>query len=211
MKRSFAQLYERRAEGIARERELMRKEQTPQASTPETGCFVAGGASSNRGVIYQRGFVLPSPTMIMAAVIIGLSISNLLFFNLYRSTANEHAQFKADVSAAQEAVRLDNERKLQEVTAVHRQVEHDYAKARAALAAGSRVVRVRESCSGTGILPGVPTAALKPDAAAVEPTLSASVSITAEECEQVANDAVMDAAKLAWLQAWVISTHEASK
>ena len=180
-------------------------EQTPQASTPETGCFVAGGESSNRGVIYQRGFVLPSPTMLMAAVIIGLSISNLLFFKLYSEVSNEYSDFKTRVASESELLRSENERKLQAVTDVARQVGHDYAKARAALAAGPRVVRVREACSGSGILPGVSTAAQRIDATAEAGTVSA------EQCEAIANDGIADAQTLMFLQQWVTQTHEASK
>jgi len=176
-------------------------EQTPQAS----GNTESTGSCSNRGVIYQRGFVLPSPTMLMAAVIIGLSISNLLFFNLYRSTEHEYSDFKTRVASESELLRSENERKLQEVTAVHRQVEHDYAKARAALATGPRVVRVRESCSGTGILPTLTSPAQGLDATTEVGTVSA------EQCEAIANDGIADATQLMWLQQWVTQTHEASK
>ena len=176
-------------------------EQTPQAS----GNTESAGSCSNRGVTPQRGFVLPSPTMLMAAVIIGLSISNLLFFNLYRSTANEYAQFQADVSAAQEAIRLDNERKLQALAETNRQVADDYAKARAALVAGPRVVRVRDTCSGSGILPGVSDAAIKPDATAEAGTIDPA------QCETYLNAGIADATQLIWLQQWVTQTHEASK
>jgi hypothetical protein len=143
--------------------------------------------------------------MLMAAVIIGLSISNLLFFQLYRGTANEYAQFSADVSAAQEAIRLDNERKLQALAETNRQVADDYAKARAALAAGPRVVRVRDTCSGSGILPTPAAPASGLDATAETRT------ITAEQCEAYLADGLADAQQLTFLQQWAIKTHEASK
>jgi len=44
---------------------------TPQASTSESSQVAFCPVSSNRGVTSQRGFVLPSPTMIMAAVLHG--------------------------------------------------------------------------------------------------------------------------------------------
>ena len=154
----------------------------------------------------QRGFVIPSPTMIMAAVIIGLSISNVIFVSLYRSTANEYSDFKTRVASESELLRSENERKLQEVTAVHRQVEHDYAQARAALAAGPRVVRVQsKSCSGTGILPTHGTAAPGLDATAETRTISA------EQCEAYLQSGIEDATQLMWLIDWVQRTHEASK
>ena len=180
---------------------------TPQASTPETGCFVAGGASSNRGVTSQRGFVLPSPTLIMAGVIIGLSISNLLFFNLYRGVADEYSAFKSTVETQSEALRLDNERKLQELAEVNRQVEKQYLDGRRRLADLGRTVRVQANrCEGT--MPTLSIPAQGTAGAGLKQPPRADIQLTVEQCEQVANDAVIDAMTLNALQQWVREVSE---
>ena len=153
----------------------------------------------------QRGFVLPSPTMLMAAVIIALSISNVVFVTLYRSIVNEYSNFKSTVEKESELLRLDNERKLAEINAVTRQVESDYAKARAALAAGPRVVRVRSACSGTGILPTLTSPAQGLDATAETRTIDPA------QCETYLNAGIADATQLIWLQKFILDAHEASK
>ena len=185
---------------------------TPQASTSESSQVAFCPVISNRGVPSQRGFVLPSPTMLMAAVIIGLSISNVIFVSLYRSTANEYSDFKTRVASESELLRSENERKLQAVTTVHRQVEHDYAQARAALAAGPRVVRVRDTCSGTGILPGVSAnAGIIAQLPVEESGLGSERVITAEECEARINWAAEDAMTIEWMKYHDNQAHEASK
>jgi hypothetical protein len=141
----------------------------------------------------------------MAAVIIGLSISNVVFIGLYRGITDEYSSFKSTVEKESELLRLDNERKLQAVADVARQVDADYAKARAALAAGPRIVRVRDTCSGTGILPGVSTASPGIDATAEAGT------IDPRQCETYLNAGIADAAQLMFLQQWATQIHEASK
>jgi hypothetical protein len=151
----------------------------------------------------QRGFLtLGTAPWLIAAV---CAVTTVMFFNLYRSTTHEFSKFRADVASAQEQVRLDNERQVQAVTKAARQVADDYAKARAALAAGPRVIRVRDACSGTGILPGVSTASPGIDATAEAGTIDPA------QCETYLNAGIADANQLMWLIEWVQRTHEASK
>ena len=59
----------------------------------------------------QRGFGLPSPTMIMAGVIIALSISNMLFFKLWTNKVEEHANYVSEVEAANARIAAENEQR----------------------------------------------------------------------------------------------------
>jgi hypothetical protein len=151
----------------------------------------------------QRGFILPSPTMIMAGVILALSISNVIFVNLYRSTADEYAQFKADVSAQQVALAREAERAKAESERVNADT---VAGLRASLerlraGAGRITVRVPTDCNPASLRP-VSTAAEGLDAATTERVVSA------QQCEAIANNAVFDASQMMWLQDWVRKQHE---
>jgi hypothetical protein len=158
----------------------------------------------------SKGFLtLGSAPWLIAAV---CAVTTVMFFNLYNGVTHEYSKFRADVASAQEQVRLDNERQVQAVTKAARQVADDYSKARAALAAGPRVVRVRDACSGSGILPGVSANATSTEGLHVPQSgLGAERSITGDECEIRLNWAVEDAATIEWMKAWVERTHEASK
>jgi hypothetical protein len=145
----------------------------------------------------QRGFILPSPTMIMAGVIIALSLSNVILFKLYRSEVNEYAQFKVDVSAQQVALAREAERAKAESERINADT---VAGLRASLerlraGAGRIVVRVPTDCGTTGLRP-VPTSTSGLDAATVEREVSA------QQCEAIANNAVFDASQMMWLQDW---------
>lgn len=60
----------------------------------------------------QRGFAIPSPTMIMAGIIIALSLSNVLFIHLYRTEVKDHAEYRAEVKATSEQADKENNAKL---------------------------------------------------------------------------------------------------
>jgi hypothetical protein len=151
----------------------------------------------------QRGFILPSPTMIMAGVIIALSLSNVILFKLYRSEVNEYAQFKADVSAQQVALAREAERAKAESDRINADTVAGYRAALDRLRAGSGriTVRVPAHCDPSGLRP-VPTAAQGIDASAAEREVSP------EQCASIANNAVFDASQMMWLQDWVRRQHE---
>jgi hypothetical protein len=138
-------------------------------------------------------------------IAITATLTALLFLNLYSGVKDEYSNFKSAVAKESELLRLDNERKLAEINAVTRQVESDYAKARAAMAAGPRVVRVRDTCSGTGILPANGTAATGIDATPSTGTIDPA------QCETYLNAGIADATQLMWLQKFILDAHEASK
>ena len=149
--------------------------------------------------------LVPPPYKIGLFAIAAVAIAAFSYSKGYGHANDKHLVFAADVRAQQDLLRAEHARKLQAVTDVARQVDADYAKARAALADRPRIVRVRESCSGTGILPGVSAAALKFDATAEAGTIDPA------QCETYLHAGIADAAQLMWLQQWVTQTHEASK
>ena len=149
-------------------------------------------------------FIKTSPYTYIAGAFILLASHGYVYFKGYDHANDKYIAFKADVQAQSEALRIDNERKLQAVTDVARQIDADYAKARADLAAAGRVIRVQPGrCEGT--LRPVPTAAEGLNANAEART------ITAEQCEAFLADGLQDAQTLMFLQQWAIKTHEASK
>jgi len=146
----------------------------------------------------QRGFVLPSPTMLMAAVIIGLSISNVILFKLYRSEVNEYAQFKAEVHANQVAILRENEQKQAAADAALLAVSESWKRALDHSRRNPPVRVLHSNCdSGTGTQ--VTGTGLKPDATAVAGLSSATVD--ASRCEELINAGVRDAAQVLHLQA----------
>jgi hypothetical protein len=148
----------------------------------------------------------------MAAVIIGLSISNIVFIGLYRGITDEYSSFKSTVEKESELLRLDNERQVQAVTEAARQLDAEYAAVRKRLNDMGRVVRVRDTCSGTGEMPGLSANATSVEGLHVPQSgLGAERVIAVEECETRLNWSVEDAATIEWMKAWAERTHEASK
>lgn len=146
----------------------------------------------------QHGFVLPSPTMIMAGVTAALAIACFILFNLYRSTADEYAQFKAEVHANQVAILREIERKQAEAEANVLAVSLSWKRVVDHASRNPAVRVLQPNCNqGTGAqAPGI---GLKPEA-----TASAGLSSTtvdASRCEELINAGVRDAAMVLHLQA----------
>jgi hypothetical protein len=137
--------------------------------------------------------------------VVVLLIATVSYFTGKEHGLERYYDFKSTVEKESELLRLENERQVQAVTEAARQVADDYAKARAALAAGPRVVRVRDTCSGSGILPGVSTASPGIDATTEAGTIDPA------QCETYLNAGIADAAQLMFLQQWATQIHEASK
>ena len=150
----------------------------------------------------QGGFIIPSPTMLMGGAILALSITTFLFWNLYRSTANEYATYKAEVEAINEQIRVDTERKLAELADLQQRTEQNWRVALDALK--SRPIRVRnDGCKGE-----MPSISVTPTGTNEAP---AQLVISTGECEAVANNAVFDAAQVLHLQAFIRKQHEVTK
>jgi hypothetical protein len=71
---------------------------------------------------------------------------------------------------------------------------------------------VRDTCSGTGILPtGTANAGITANLPVEESGLGAERSITAEECETRLGFAIEDAVTIEWMKYHDSQAHEASK
>jgi hypothetical protein len=161
----------------------------------------------------QRGFFLPpffmSPTGIMTLVIAALLLSNFITYKLWRSEAAEYAQFRTDVETQSALLKAEAER----AKAESERISADAAKAWAAVRANRRgtfIVRVPANCDSSG-LRSVPAAAPGTDAPAVESGVGATRTVTAEQCQAIANNAIYDAAQVRHLQEWARKQHEVKR
>ena len=148
----------------------------------------------------QQGFITPfaSPTLIMAGVIIALSLSNVILFKLYRSTADEYAQYKAEVLANQMAILREIEQKQKDADAALLAVSESWKRA-LDHAGRNPVVRVLPANCNSGTGTQAPGTGLKPDATAVAGL--SSTTVDASQCETLINAGVRDAAQVLHLQA----------
>ncbi len=157
----------------------------------------------------QRGFFIPSPMMFLGGAAIVMGITTILFYNLYRGAVNDYANFKASVEQAQEQIRIENERKIAELTELNRQSKAGWDDALAALSKRPpiRVQPVR--CPSS--MPTVSFAPTGTDGPAKEPQPDPARYITIEQCEAIANNAIEDALKVVSLQDWIRKAREATK
>lgn len=150
----------------------------------------------------QRGFVIPpfllSPTGIMAVLIVALSLSNVIFISLYRSTTNEYAKFQADVLATNEQIGIDNERKQTEAERAVLDVSVSWKRA-LDYSRRNPVVRVLQPHCDSGTSAQATGTGLKPDGTAVAGL--SSTAVNAPRCEELINRGVQDAAQVLHLQA----------
>jgi hypothetical protein len=154
----------------------------------------------------QRGFILPNPYFLLAAGITLAVSFGAGYWRGWSSGMEKYYAFKSDVETQQEAVRMENDRKLAAMAVVQRRTEDGWRTAIDELQRNRiRVQPVR--CPG--VMPTIPAAVERPDAAPVESGLGSTISVT--ECEGRVNNAANDAAHVIWLQHWIKQQHEASK
>lgn len=154
----------------------------------------------------QRGLLDPtiflSPTFWLGALIVALSLSNVLFYNLYQGATDDLANFKSSVEAQQEATRADNERKLAERDKINADTTSGWASAVAYLREHP-TVRVLPAHCDSRAGPAAPEAARRPDEAAAQQGFG-SVEVSAAQCQERLINAAEDAMQLLWLQDWVM-------
>lgn len=136
----------------------------------------------------------------LAAIAVLLVIA---FFAGRSNGLEQYYSFRAEVEAQQEALaeqaaraREESER-INADTVVGWRAAADYWRDHPR----TITVRVPASCDPSGLRP-IPTAAPGLDAT------TAQREIGPVECEAIANNAVLDAAQLMWLQDWVKQQHE---
>ena len=150
---------------------------------------------------------LLSPTGILAALVVGLSISNVLFVKLYGNAKDEYAKYHANVVAAQEQA----EEAAQHLRAEHERLLGIYGDAWSRSLAARPAVRVLPAGSCLPQAGAVPTTSGQPAATSAEQRLDTAVSIAAEDCERRIENAITDAAQVRYLQQWILDQHGVSK
>ena len=158
----------------------------------------------------QRGFVLPSPTAIMAGVIIALTLSNILFIKLYEGAKDDLRTYQSAVEQAQKQVEADNERLANDQERILAEYGKRWADS-VAYRESHPLVRVLHAECGVPESPALSASSGEITGAASQLGLSGEMVIAAAECERRLNWAAEDAAKVILLQDWATRQHEASK
>lgn len=145
----------------------------------------------------------------IAAALVFLAVSHgYVYFKGRSHGLEKYYEFKQSVESAMDE--LHRIRELREAEQAKVQAESEAGWRDAVAAAGKRNIRVQPIRCPSG-LSSVSTSTQGLNAAATQPGLDTTRVITTEKCEEVANNASVDAAKVFWLQDWITKTHEASK
>lgn len=148
----------------------------------------------------ECGFILPSPSLIMAGVIVALSISNVIFIKLYSNKVEEHATYIAEVEAANAKVSEDNARRLRDAEAVVKDVSNAWDTALRSLDS-SYISRLRGKDSSCAAVSGASaTAKLVNESTAQSESGSGSFETT---CFEIERNAAVDAAQVLHLQSYI--------
>lgn len=152
------------------------------------------------GMRQVKGFIIVPMYLALAAIAV-LVITNVITFKLYRSAEHELFNFKAQVAAAQEQVRIEAERKQAEAERLVAEVSKSWSDALEYARAHPRVVRVLQSagCGGTG----QETASTVQGTDEASATGQLGATIDAAKCEVIANMGIVDAAHVLHLQAYI--------
>lgn len=161
----------------------------------------------------QRGFILPSPLMLVGGVALAFGISTLMFWRLYAATNAEYQTFRATVVAQQEAFESAQNRRLVAMAKENERNAKGWTAANAALARRPPV-RVQSDCGARGLSsPASP--GLRLDAAATQSgvgsTGATSPEVSVSQAEQIIEKGVKDAARVLWLQDYIESMREQYK
>ncbi len=143
----------------------------------------------------HRGFVIPSPFMLMSGAALAFGITTIMFWRLYAATSADYSEFRARVEAEQEQIDRDHKRRITELTEINASLSTQYRLDLADLR--NRPVRVLTNCD-KGTVSSAPVTIER-----VDGTPKESVVITSQQCESVANDATADALKVIALQDYI--------
>lgn len=160
----------------------------------------------------SKGFVLPSPIMVLGGTSLVFCLSTFFCYQLYQGAVNDYNTLKTSTEAQQAVLKAE-----------HLQVQTQMAKEAQELARGweeakrlyhssvSGRLSVQQPSCDKKVLRSSSTPGLKLDATTLESTPSASEVITPKLCETLLNDSIRDTAQVIWLQQDAIKRHEASK
>ena len=163
---------------------------------------------------YQRGFILPSPYMLLAAGIAIAVSFGLGYWKGYGNGISKYYEFKANVEQAQESLRIEHERRVLEMGRINTEALSRWKQAAAdldALRSRGPIIRVQPAKCPGGAVSAIPQPATGASATAEESRPDPALTLTVEQCEARINVAIDDAVRFMHLQAWVLKQVEASK
>jgi hypothetical protein len=160
----------------------------------------------------QRGFILPSPTLIASGAAIMFGIAAMMFFNLYKGALNDFAVFRAQVEATNNAIAAENARRVAEAIASRDANAAGLAAARVELGKRPPVIRVQSDC-GARIMQAAPAARQVADAGASErtpsPAAPETTTLSVAEAETAIGRGIDDAITVYWLQDYIEGQRDA--
>lgn len=148
----------------------------------------------------ERGFIIPSPSMIMAGAIVALFLSNVLFYNLWQGAKDDVKTVESTLLAERAQYKLDADQAKLDAERITHNLEAAHAAAIARLG-NNRVVRVLP-CPDSGVQNGNAGASggLNPP---ISTTGLDTVTITPAQCQKRLNDGLEDSVDYEWLAYWV--------
>lgn len=157
--------------------------------------------------------LIPLPYKIAGIALVMIICAVLGYMKGYENANDKYLAFKTDVAQQTAQLEADAEKARLESERVTADVSKAWAAALNHARANPRIVRVRDTSCGASSLSSVSATGLKPDATSVEQEFGAraDVALSVAQCEEVANNAVMDAAALLHLQAWVKQQSEVQR
>lgn len=158
----------------------------------------------------ERGFVLPSPMMLLGGVALAFSLSTLMFYRLYQGAVDDFAHFQAAVEAEQNALKAENDARHAAMVAAAANLARGWDDALRNSRSKPSSVRVQSDC-GAREMQALPAPPRKPDGSPAELRLNAERTITTSECETRLNKSFEASAQVLWLQQWAKDQHNASK
>lgn len=168
---------------------------------------------------YQRGFILPGmphPYFLLAAGIAIVVSFGLGYWRGWASGMENYYEYKGQVEAANAQAAAENQRKMADAIAVARRATEGWETAERELAKRGNVIRVQPPRCPK--VPAVPNTGGEAHGASKESgsstdgaTAPEPKTIGVEECEARVNFAVEDAAKVLWLQDYIVNLPEATK
>lgn len=143
-------------------------------------------------------------------VIAILVVSNAFFIERWRAANERYANFKSSVEMAQKQAEAEALRKEEEYRRVNQEVVAGWSAAVDWYRKHPRIVRVRVRDNRPAQVPAISAPAASDDEVATEPRFDTG-GITAIECEERLNNAILDAAQVIWLQEWIRQQREVAK
>ena len=143
------------------------------------------------------------------AVAVTLLLAGTYFTGREHGLSKYHG-FRAEVEAAQETLEANAEKARLESERITTDVSLAWQSALDHATRNPRIVRVQAPCNPSGLRPVSSAPGLTPQTTA-EHGLGASIHVAVEECEAIANNAVIDAAMVLHLQSWVRQQHEVKR